>query len=47
MDISTLLLTALITWAIEKSSDAFLSWVMKKLKDNFSDNNEDNDNTNT
>ncbi|WP_168495858.1 hypothetical protein [Anabaena sp. UHCC 0204] len=46
MDISTLLLTALITWVIEKSSDAVLSWVMKKLKDNYS-NNKDNDNSNT
>ncbi|WP_016949491.1 hypothetical protein [Anabaena sp. PCC 7108] len=46
MDISTLLLTALITWAIEKSSDAVLLWVMKKIKYNSS-NNEDKDNNNT
>jgi hypothetical protein len=42
MDISTLLLTALITWAIEKSSDAILFWVKKKIKEKSSDNNQNN-----
>jgi hypothetical protein len=42
MDISTLLLTALITWAIEKSSDAVLFWVDKKIKEKSSDNNQKN-----
>ncbi|QXE25368.1 hypothetical protein B6N60_04082 [Richelia sinica FACHB-800] len=42
MDIPTILLTALITWAIEKSADEFLFWVKKNLKEKSSDNNEDN-----
>ncbi|MEA5553965.1 hypothetical protein VB713_23790 [Anabaena cylindrica UHCC 0172] len=42
MDISTLLLTALITWAIERFSDAVLLWVMKTLKGNSSDNEDNN-----
>jgi hypothetical protein len=42
MDIFTLLLTVLITWAIEKSSDAVLFWVIKKIKEKSSDNNQNN-----
>jgi hypothetical protein len=41
MDIATIVLTALITWVIEKSSDAILFLVMKNIRENSYNNNED------
>ncbi|WP_277875206.1 hypothetical protein [Anabaena sphaerica] len=42
MDFLTIIVTALMTWAIEKSSDAVLFWVMKNIKEKSSNNKEDN-----
>ncbi|QXE22322.1 hypothetical protein B6N60_01004 [Richelia sinica FACHB-800] len=41
MDFLTIIVTALITWTIEKSADEVLFWVKKNIREKSSDNNED------